>query len=344
MNRAKAASLTVVVLALLVGAGVMWNRHNSRVLTQVITHPATELGPHAHVLLPDLDKATVVVPDRPHDPSEVRCTERFSKIKHRRHFEVSTNSLGLRGVEIPEDGKTRILCLGDSVTFGWGVKEDETYPARLAQELNVNVINAGVPAMKPSSIAAWAAQSGAQLKPDLVLFTRRPDWGTPNPYQDFQNAVRKVVQSVPDARVAVVMPPVSTFDPMGAKQHAEEYKRVRQMLGGTPVLDLTEAFRKALPQPGYIMTLQKGLQRMQDAETGAVLVEAAAPSHGLATAIVDAFESDNSVREPLFFDGGHPDAEGFELFAREVADWIKAQGLLQTQSPPSQPAQHGPPG
>src|SRR5215470_5660402 len=54
-----------------------------------------------------------------------------------RDIRVRTNSLGLRGAEIPprEAGELRILVLGDSITFGDYVDEDETYPAVLERRL-----------------------------------------------------------------------------------------------------------------------------------------------------------------------------------------------------------------
>src|SRR5262245_20239427 len=60
------------------------------------------------------------------------------------------DSLGLRGSEIAEKsaGRTRILTLGDSYTFGSGVADDETFSAVLEKELGperVEVVNAGVP-------------------------------------------------------------------------------------------------------------------------------------------------------------------------------------------------------
>ncbi len=59
-----------------------------------------------------------------------------------RSFTVRTNRLGCRG-PAPESGG--LACLGDSTTFGWGVEEDEAWPARLAQHLGQVVLNAGVP-------------------------------------------------------------------------------------------------------------------------------------------------------------------------------------------------------
>lgn len=69
-------------------------------------------------------------------------------------FPVSTNPDGLRAplfsVE-PEPGTWRIMTLGCSTTFGWGVRDEETYPARLGHHARehgldqVEVINGGQP-------------------------------------------------------------------------------------------------------------------------------------------------------------------------------------------------------
>ncbi|HEY6271664.1 MAG TPA: GDSL-type esterase/lipase family protein [Terriglobales bacterium] len=66
------------------------------------------------------------------------------------------NSYGLRGGPVPESatqaGKPNILCLGDSVTYGYGVNDDETYPADLQRDLDqafpgrYTVLNGGVDA------------------------------------------------------------------------------------------------------------------------------------------------------------------------------------------------------
>jgi hypothetical protein len=56
-------------------------------------------------------------------------------------FPVKTNSYGLRDHEFPmtPDAETfRILCLGDSLTFGAGVRLEDTYPKQLESLLNSN--------------------------------------------------------------------------------------------------------------------------------------------------------------------------------------------------------------
>jgi hypothetical protein len=50
------------------------------------------------------------------------------------HPPIAINSLGLRGRDAAAEkppGAFRILCLGDSYVFGWGVDDEESFPARL---------------------------------------------------------------------------------------------------------------------------------------------------------------------------------------------------------------------
>ena len=60
-------------------------------------------------------------------------------------------------------GATRMAVLGDSIAFGWGVEDGETYPARLEAILNargpgrVEVVNAGFPGTCLGEKAAWYA-------------------------------------------------------------------------------------------------------------------------------------------------------------------------------------------
>ena len=93
--------------------------------------------------------------------------------------EYRINAFGLRGPEIPPEktpGSFCVLCLGDSFTFGEGVREEDTYAARLQKLLmatggypQVEVINAGVQAYgTPEEVAFYAIQ-GYQFKPDVVV-------------------------------------------------------------------------------------------------------------------------------------------------------------------------------
>lgn len=93
-------------------------------------------------------------------------------------FPVSTNSHGFRDREyplIPPSGTVRILCLGDSLTFGDGVAVEDTYPKRLeailhgSGGLKFEVINAGVPSYDTWQEIALFKTKGARFEPHIVI-------------------------------------------------------------------------------------------------------------------------------------------------------------------------------
>lgn len=91
-------------------------------------------------------------------------------------FTVKTNSMGFRDREFEDRlrARTRILALGDSFTYGWGVEIDQSWPKVLEQRLrraglDVEVANLGKPAGSPRSYADIAERAVPVLKPDLVI-------------------------------------------------------------------------------------------------------------------------------------------------------------------------------
>jgi lysophospholipase L1-like esterase len=74
-------------------------------------------------------------------------------------------------------GTFRILNLGDSVTMGWGTREEDTYGQQLEQLLNgqsgdhgrYEVINAGVPGWNLENELAYLQAEGLKYEPDLIL-------------------------------------------------------------------------------------------------------------------------------------------------------------------------------
>lgn len=88
------------------------------------------------------------------------------------------NSLGYRGTELmtqkAKDTK-RILVIGDSMTFGQGVSDEQTYPSKLEQILKpsfpkVEIINAGyADGFSPDSYLVYLKNRGFNLKPDVII-------------------------------------------------------------------------------------------------------------------------------------------------------------------------------
>jgi lysophospholipase L1-like esterase len=132
---------------------------------------------HGHLYRPDPDLLWTLHPRRVlHDPMLG-------------FIQVRTNSLGLRGPEPPgrrHPGGIRILCLGDSITFGLGVGHGRSWPRQLERILRereelagrpVNVVNGAVP--------GWSSVQGMQLlrrlewlHPTVIVF-----WFGPNDVQ-----------------------------------------------------------------------------------------------------------------------------------------------------------------
>ena len=92
---------------------------------------------------------------------------------------VRINARGYRGEEFSSqrtDG-FRILAIGDSFTFGWGVEDTETYASQLKQLLSVrdpspaiDVINAGFAAgYSPDTYYLYLKREGLAVNPDLVI-------------------------------------------------------------------------------------------------------------------------------------------------------------------------------
>lgn len=79
-------------------------------------------------------------------------------------------------VQRKEEGVFRLVCIGDSNTFGWGVNPDESYPRVLAGLLKeklpdrkVEVINMGVPGYTSLQGRVLTEEQVEELEADLVI-------------------------------------------------------------------------------------------------------------------------------------------------------------------------------
>jgi lysophospholipase L1-like esterase len=108
----------------------------------------------------------------------------FTKVDHQ---PVHINSHGTRGPEfaLEKPANTfRILSLGDSRTFGWGLADEETYSRRLERLLQerfgsakaVEVINAGVNAWSFPQMLVFYRDIAAAWKPDAVILAEANLW------------------------------------------------------------------------------------------------------------------------------------------------------------------------
>jgi lysophospholipase L1-like esterase len=92
---------------------------------------------------------------------------------------IKINGKGLRGPEldyIKDPNVIRILYLGDSVAFGWGVESyKNTFPYQIENTLendlgyNIETVNSGVGGYSTSQEYLYLQQEGIKYNPDLVV-------------------------------------------------------------------------------------------------------------------------------------------------------------------------------
>ena len=96
---------------------------------------------------------------------------------------VRTNSLGLRDRDLgdPKTEDLRIVALGDSVTFGWGVERDDLFTEQLEAltasraGLRLNVINTGVGSYNTRQQRRFFELYHEKLAPDGVILIYVPN-------------------------------------------------------------------------------------------------------------------------------------------------------------------------
>jgi len=108
----------------------------------------------------------------------------YTKVDHQ---PVHINSHGTRGPEFTAEkpaNTIRILSLGDSRTFGWGLPDEKTYSRQLERLLQQNVgsgktvevINAGVNAWSFPQMQVFFRDFGLKWSPDFVILGEANLW------------------------------------------------------------------------------------------------------------------------------------------------------------------------
>ncbi len=105
---------------------------------------------------------------------------------HGAHFavRVSHNAEGLRDRHYDyarTPGRRRVLVLGDSVVWCWGVEHDECFTERLERTLpDTDVINAGVPGYSTAQELLFYERAGRRYGSDVVVLVVAPNDVTDN--------------------------------------------------------------------------------------------------------------------------------------------------------------------
>ena len=111
--------------------------------------------------------------------------------KNGQEVPLTTNSLGLRGRReyspSRSKGIRRIYALGDSLTFGFGVRDEDTFPAQMEKaDASYEAMNFGVPGYGVDQIFLLLHTFGFAYQPDVVVITLYPEdfWRATRAFND----------------------------------------------------------------------------------------------------------------------------------------------------------------
>jgi len=263
------------------------------------------------------------------------------------NFPVSTDENGLRpphhGVERSPDTQ-RIMAMGCSTTFGWGVADDESYPAVLEKTLHergydkVEVINAGQPGYTTfQGLWLWDKVLG-DYEPDLVLLGFVVQDARRAAYSDLSQAL---MQGEADFLKNNVLYKWRTYlflmettgkvtvrtkeREQGSGEGIHRVPPEHYLENLRALRDRIEAVGGEAAHFGYpleVVGYTEEHRRLLRLEAEAVGLPHFDPSAQIAEA------TRNST---LYFpqDRGHANADGNRLIAELVADWLIDEGLVK---------------
>ncbi len=252
--------------------------------------------------------------------------QQYPFAKRMEPWRVSTNSLGLRHPPIAIKGdRYRILCLGDSRTYGFGVEDDETWPARLQAILDerapgrYDVINAGVPGYSIFHGARYLETSGVALEPDMVLLCfgyndASPvpppgfgdwDWENPRRRAGWRYLLKRVFQGLDLATERAAGPRETRLTP---GEFADSLLRIARFCEARGIAAVPVAW-PSLPE-----LLGEHLDRPH---LGGMIAAAGGLAGIPVISLEDTLEA--HVRD-IFLDDVHLDAAGYRVVAESIAD------------------------
>lgn len=177
---------------------------------------------------------------------------------------VKINSLGLRDNELvfPKPGRIfRIIAVGDSITFGFGVRLENTYAKRLEARMNeqlyespvsVEVINAGIEGVGLNYYFYILREVVSHLEPDLILIGLALNDIADYHKQRHDADVRDVIISLAPRRL-------NHFMRTHSHLYAYIYLNLKSILYKTGVLDINSTYG------GNFLTLNPPSERQTNA-------------------------------------------------------------------------------
>jgi lysophospholipase L1-like esterase len=244
------------------------------------------------------------------------------------------NSLSLRGPALGPKlpGERRLMTLGDSSVFGFGVEEDAVFGAVASARLSMTSVNGGTPGYTSVQALQTLQDVGAQVQPDIVVVatlwsdlfqTDAPierAGGQQNPSALYRLSTRVLAPWLPAPAVGWLegeqgAPALGREARVGLdryRQTLDELVSTSRRLGATPVILI-------LPAPADLDTeaLPPTISAYRDE------LRSVGERHGLMVIDGPAVFHDSGATNADFYDQVHPSASGHQKLGEALARALK---------------------
>lgn len=153
---------------------------------------------------------------------------------------LTTNSQQLRGLGDyaleDSDDRYRILCLGDSFTMGYGVGDEDTFPALLSQQHKaIDTINMGLGGYGLGQCYMSYERDGMKFDVDVLLFAFIiGDFYRMNPLGNVADMGKPVLELVDGEPVAINTPVVNLLETPGIRTRLGRVWQTSELNGLIP--------------------------------------------------------------------------------------------------------------
>lgn len=253
---------------------------------------------------------------------------------------VSINSAGLRDREYSKEKSSntyRVLVLGNSCTYGWGVGQEDTYPKVLERKLasvsnqnNFEIINGGVIGYSIAQELEYLKKDGLSWNPDLVVISHTFNEGkrvNPTSPQELKD---KVFFSL---RLKNFLRNIAIYHYIVEHNFSHQYVQLSRRITEDPswidesafdlyvknLQEIIDICSNNKIQVAFLITVSKNQVLNDDIKYSKhqnAMIDAATKNKILLINPMTALRENKS--KELFVDGGHPTELGHKLIAEEI--------------------------
>lgn len=266
-------------------------------------------------------------------------------------FAVTTNSHSLRYTEVPvgrQPQTIRLLALGDSTTFGWGVEQPATWTAvaeKILQEkhpeVKIQVLNGGVPGYTSFQGLHHYKKNASLYDPDLVMFDYIVQDARKTVITDKQQAIAALNSEFLEDNPILKLRMVRLLRNRYALFRTESLDQANQQASEdpnattrVPLEDYKEnilTFQKLTQQKGSTLLLFGfPLEVVGYTKAHRDLMAQLAESQKILHFDPSSTIAEEARRATLYFpkDKGHPNAAGCEKIGTLLAEYLESSGVL----------------